>query len=109
MQLLSCNFCATYFRKRSVAQSDKIPGITAHLPQWDTEILDWSSSVLFREGGREERLKSPEFRESWAVERGGKQGDGKGLCNFCATFYFHSAQAIPGVCIKRACEGENTQ
>lgn len=64
MQLLACNFCATYFRKRSVVQSDKIPVIPAHLSQWDTETLDWSSSVLFREGGRGEELKSPRFRES---------------------------------------------
>lgn len=64
MQLLACNFCATYFRKRSVVQSDKIPVIPAHLSQWDTETLDSTSSVLFREGGREEGLKSPRFRES---------------------------------------------
>ena len=109
MQLLSCNFCATLFRKCRVMQSDKIPGIPAHLPQWDTETLDWTSSVHFREGGRGEGLKSPEFRESLAVERGGKRSGEKGLCNFCATFDFHSAQTVTGVCIKRAYEGVNTQ
>lgn len=87
----------------------EFPEIPGHLSQSGTGTLDWSSSVLFREGGRGEGLKSPRFRESRGVRRGGKQGDGKGLCNFCATFYFHSAQAIPGVCIKRAYEGKNTQ
>lgn len=64
MQLLACNFCATYFSKRSVVQSDDFREIQAHLSQLDTETLDWTSSVLFREGGREEGLKSPRFRES---------------------------------------------
>lgn len=109
MQLLSCNFCATYFRKRSVVQSDDFPVIPGHLSQSGTRTLDSTSSVLFREGGREEGLKSPRFGESWAVERGGKRSGEKGLCNFCATFDFHSAQTVTGVCIKRAYEGVNTQ
>ena len=64
MQLLACNFCATYFRKRSVVQSDDFREIPGHLSQWDTETLDSTSSVLFREDGREEGLKSPKFREN---------------------------------------------
>lgn len=86
MQLLACNFCATYFRKRSVVQSDKIPVIQAHLSQWDTETLDSTSSFHFREGGSGDGLKSPEFWESLAVERSEKRSGEKGLCNFCATF-----------------------
>lgn len=87
----------------------EFPEIQGHLSQSGTGTLDWTSSVLFREGGRGERLKSPIFRESSDVLRGWKQGDEKGLCNFCATFDFHSAQTVTGVCIKRAYEGVNTQ